>query len=80
MFFLTPEDVVNRVQALIQMGRLTGVLDDRGKFIYISEAEMEAVAKFIKQRGRVGISELSQRSNDLIDLKPKLDVNPRAAA
>ena len=30
------------------MGRLTGVMDDRGKFIYVSQEEMAAVADYIK--------------------------------
>lgn len=40
-------------------GRLTGVMDDRGKYIYISRAEMAAVADFITRRGRVAIAELA---------------------
>ncbi len=55
---------------LIAEGRLTGVLDDRGKFIFITQEELEAVAKFIKQRGRVSISELAESSNTLINLNP----------
>lgn len=60
-----------------QMGRLqkaqphnlcvpTGVIDDRGKFIYITPEELAAVANFIRQRGRVSIAELAQASNSLI--------------
>lgn len=49
-------------------GLLTGVIDDRGKFIYISREEMEAVAKFIKQQGRVSISDLAMNSNKLVTL------------
>ena len=48
---------------------LLGVTDDRGKFIYISPKELEAVAKFIKQRGRVTISELAESSNTLVNLQ-----------
>ena len=51
-------------------GQLTGVIDDRGKFIYISQEELDAVAKFVKQRGRVSISELVENSNRLINLSP----------
>lgn len=40
-------------------GRLTGVMDDRGKYIYTSRAEMAAVADFITRRGRVAIAELA---------------------
>lgn len=46
------------------------MIDDRGKFIYISMEEYEAVAKFIKQRGRVSITELAESSNQLINLNP----------
>ena len=49
---------------------LTGVTDDRGKFIYISQSELESVAKFVKQRGRVSISELAENSQKLITLTP----------
>lgn len=46
------------------------MLDDRGKFIYITADEYEAVAKFIRQRGRVSITELAESSNKLINLNP----------
>ena len=52
-------------------GTLTGVIDDRGKFIYISRDELEAVAKFIRQRGRVSIAELAESSNKLINISPE---------
>ena len=45
-----------------------GVIDDRGKFIYISTEELEAVAKYIKQQGRVSITDLAASSNKLIKL------------
>lgn len=37
-------------------GRISGVMDDRGKFIYISPEEMKAVADYIKRLGRVSIA------------------------
>lgn len=48
----------------------SGVVDDRGKFIYISQEELQAVAKFVKQRGRVSLTELVENSNQLINLTP----------
>lgn len=45
-----------------------GVVDDRGKFIYITEDELKAVADFIKKRGRVTLEELVENSNKLITL------------
>lgn len=50
---------------------ISGVIDDRGKFIYISKQELEGVAKFIRQRGRVSIAELAESSNTLITLTPE---------
>lgn len=47
-------------------------MDDRGKYIYISQEEMQAVADYIKREGRVSISHLASMSNKFIDLEPKL--------
>lgn len=69
-FKLKTQDVINRVNLVQEMGILTGVMDDRGKFIYISEEELLKVKKFIEQRGRVSITELAKHSNELINLKP----------
>ncbi|OBS66804.1 hypothetical protein A6R68_04646 [Neotoma lepida] len=60
------KDTINRIQDLLTEGTLTGVIDDRGKFIYITPEELAAVANFIRQRGRVSITELAQASNSLI--------------
>ena len=94
------QDTIDRVTELLEQGQITGVMDDRGKFIYISQVsdmikvsvkslsntlltkscpfgncsfsyfqeELESIAKFIKQRGRVSISELAENSNKLISL------------
>ena len=62
------QDAIDRLQKLVADGTLTGVIDDRGKFIYISRAEMESVAKFIRQRGRVSLTDLAENSNQLIEL------------
>lgn len=63
---LRTQDTINRIQDLLAEGTLTGVIDDRGKFIYITPEELAAVANFIRQRGRVSITELAQASNSLI--------------
>nr|SVE73988.1 EOG090X0N9E [Daphnia atkinsoni] len=71
-FQLKTQDAIDRLQKLVQEGSLTGVIDDRGKFIYISREEMEVVAKFIRQRGRVSLSDLAESSNQLIQLGPQI--------
>lgn len=69
-FKLKTQAVIDRIHELKASGQLTGVIDDRGKFIFISEEELRAVAKFVRQRGRISISELVESSNDLINLTP----------
>lgn len=68
-FGLKTQDAKMRLENLEEMGQITGVMDDRGKYIYISEEEMNGVVKFIKQRGRVTLSDLSENSNKLIRLQ-----------
>lgn len=71
-FNLKTQDVINRVNMVQEMGLLTGLMDDRGKFIYISEEELQKVKRFIELRGRVSISEIAKSSNELINLKPEV--------
>ncbi|XP_046348664.2 DDRGK domain-containing protein 1-like isoform X2 [Haliotis rufescens] len=70
-FKLKTQDVIQRVQDLQAEGQLTGVVDDRGKFIYITMDELEDVAKYIRQHGRVSITDLAESSNRLINLNPE---------
>ncbi|XP_058779843.1 DDRGK domain-containing protein 1-like [Vicia villosa] len=74
-FKLRTQECINRIASLESMGRLSGVMDDRGKFIYISQEEMKAVADYIKRQGRVSISHLASKSNQFIDLEPKTHYN-----
>lgn len=69
-FKLKTQEVIDRINRVQEMGLLTGVMDDRGKFIYITEDELIKVKKFIEQRGRVSIVELAISSNELISLQP----------
>lgn len=69
-FQMKTQDVINRVQEMLAQEILIGVIDDRGKFICITKEELESVAKFVRQRGRVSIADLVESSNSLINLQP----------
>lgn len=71
-FGLKTADAVSRVKTLQARGRLTGVMDDRGKFIYISKEEMESLASFINSKGRVSIAELTRKANELIEMEMEM--------
>ncbi|KAM9820501.1 DDRGK domain-containing protein 1 [Neosynchiropus ocellatus] len=70
-FGMRTQDTIARLQDLLADGSLTGVIDDRGKFIFITPEELDSVAQFIRNRGRVSITELAQASNSLINLQPE---------
>ncbi|XP_062077792.1 DDRGK domain-containing protein 1 [Humulus lupulus] len=70
-FRLRTQECINRIASLESIGRLSGIMDDRGKYIYISQEEMQAVADYIKHQGRVSISHLASKSNQFIDLESK---------
>ena len=67
-FKMKTQDAIDRVKILQESGDLTGVVDDRGKFIFISREELESVARFIRQQCRVSITDLAAISNKLISL------------
>lgn len=69
-FKLKTQATIDRIRDLQQDDIISGVIDDRGKFIYISPDELKSVAKFIRQRGRVSITELAEHSNKLINFAP----------
>ena len=60
--------MIELLQRLDKEGKISGVIDDRGKFIYISREEMQKVAAFINRKGRVSIEDIARESNKLINL------------
>ncbi|GBG33228.1 Ribonucleoside-diphosphate reductase large subunit [Hondaea fermentalgiana] len=57
---LRTQDVKQRLEAIVAEGRIDGVFDDRGKFIHVTTQELDALAQYITERGRVSIRELTQ--------------------
>ncbi|KAF1320495.1 hypothetical protein FI667_g12362, partial [Globisporangium splendens] len=68
-FNMATQDAIQRVEALQEANRITGIIDDRGKFIYITDEEMDKVVKYIQRKGRMALSELSKECNKLIRLE-----------
>jgi len=67
-FGLRVQDAIDRVQSLLDDEIITGVIDDRGKFIYISIEELENVARYINKEGRISLCDLARVSSTLINL------------
>lgn len=70
---MSSKDVIDRIQRLMESGRLLGITDDRGKFIYITEQEFESIARYIKSRGRVNKADLLLECNKLVRMQPKAE-------
>jgi hypothetical protein len=65
-FRLRTQDTVRCIQELEAVRRITGVMDDRGKFIFVSPREMENVSAFIQSGGRTSISALVDKSSAFV--------------
>lgn len=69
-FGMPTQDCIQRIEQLQEQGRLSGITDDRGKFIHITTQEFESVANFMVAKGRVNRSDLLQEANKLIRMEP----------
>ena len=75
-FGLTGPEAAERVRLLSTTtdttpAQLRGIIDERGRFIALTDEEMTAVATFILKRGRVSIADIAREASKLVDLDPK---------
>eukprot|EP01005_Ploeotia_sp_CARIB1_P001353 NODE_291_length_1010_cov_232.156285_g284_i0.p1 GENE.NODE_291_length_1010_cov_232.156285_g284_i0~~NODE_291_length_1010_cov_232.156285_g284_i0.p1 ORF type:complete len:207 (-),score=62.02 NODE_291_length_1010_cov_232.156285_g284_i0:141-761(-) len=68
-FDMTIDRVVECIEGLVASGSLNGVFDERGKFFLITMEELDHLATFMKQRGRVSVGELTRECNRSIRLQ-----------
>jgi len=69
-FRLSTKDVVDRINRMLESKKLSGIIDDRGKFIYITDDEFKAVLNLVKRRGRISRTDLVMECNRLIKMNP----------
>ncbi|CAG9461182.1 unnamed protein product [Pedinophyceae sp. YPF-701] len=69
-FQISVEQTIAWIRDLEGAGRLTGVMDDRGKYVYVSPAECKAVAKFIMDKGRVTMEDIAKQTTAAVGLGP----------
>jgi len=69
-FRMRTSAAIDRLEQLEKLGRLSGIFDDRGKYVYITSEEMSAVADWLKKRGRINRPDLVAACNRLIRLNP----------
>ena len=69
-FKLPPNDIVNKLNEFEKQGRILGIIDDRGKYIYITEKEMSLIEKMFINRGRISKSDIIKECNKIIRFEP----------
>mmetsp|Transcript_58665 Transcript_58665/g.132206 ORF Transcript_58665/g.132206 Transcript_58665/m.132206 type:complete len:314 (+) Transcript_58665:80-1021(+) len=69
-FQMKTSAAIDRLERLQELGRLSGIFDDRGKFVFITPEEMTAVADWLKKKGRINRADLVAGCNRLIRLNP----------
>jgi hypothetical protein len=58
-FKLPEEKVVQRIQELIKEGRVAGVMEDNGRFIFIAEDELHSIAESLIERGSLSLTDVA---------------------
>ena len=66
-FKLPAKDVIARIRDLDKEGRLTGIIDDQGRYVYLSMDELRTLAGLMKSRGRIGLRDFVLETNRLVD-------------
>mmetsp|Transcript_37627 Transcript_37627/g.117257 ORF Transcript_37627/g.117257 Transcript_37627/m.117257 type:complete len:321 (+) Transcript_37627:134-1096(+) len=69
-FRMRTSSAIDRLEQLEKLGRLSGIFDDRGKYVYITAEEMAAVADWLRKKGRINRPDLVAACNRLIRLDP----------
>eukprot|EP00826_Nyctotherus_ovalis_P020089 TRINITY_DN1627_c0_g6_i1.p1 TRINITY_DN1627_c0_g6~~TRINITY_DN1627_c0_g6_i1.p1 ORF type:complete len:289 (+),score=138.57 TRINITY_DN1627_c0_g6_i1:171-1037(+) len=70
-FSIPTAEVVSRIKDLEKNDRLTGIMDDRGKYIFITLQEFKSIADYIRKVGRVNKADLVRECNKLVKLTPE---------
>ena len=69
-FKLSPNEIVLKLNEFEKQGRILGIIDDRGKYIYITEKEMGLIEKMFMNRGRINKGDLIKECNRIIRFEP----------
>ena len=70
-FDLTNKACLERINSLIEANVLKGVIDDRGKFLFIEENEIEGLLNCIGKKGHFTRSDLIDAFSEVIRLEPR---------
>ncbi len=76
-FKLARKAVLERINDLENSKLLQGVLDERGKYIYIQNEEIDGIQKIIHKKGRLTRKDLVNEFSKIIRLEPREEDRPK---
>jgi hypothetical protein len=69
-FKLSPNELVEKLNYFEKEGKILGIIDDRGKYIYITEKEMKMIEKMFLNRGIINKNDFIRECNRIIRFEP----------
>jgi hypothetical protein len=72
-FSLTIKDLVEKIKKIEAEGLISGVFDERGKYLYIEQREWDAVKNYILGKGRLKKSDLMSECAKIIKIPNEED-------
>lgn len=69
-FKMKTDTAIARLGALEKSGRLQGIFDDRGNYLYISKEELQSVVEWLQQKDKINKAEIVVECNKLIKANP----------
>lgn len=72
-FGMLTKDVLERVAKLEEQGRLSGITDDRGKYVHVTPDEFERIAQSIESKGRVSRQDLLKECSRIVRMTPSAE-------
>jgi hypothetical protein len=67
-FKLPIKDLVEKIKGLETAGQVSGIFDERGKYLVIEEQEWNAIRNYISARGRVKKTDIMTECARLIKI------------
>ena len=67
-FSLTTKDLVEKIKKLEQQDRVSGVFDERGKYLFIEKKEWDSVRNYISAKGRLKKSDMMTECAKIIKI------------
>merc|ERR1711957_884677 len=69
-FKIPSGELVEKLNYLESTNRICGIIDDRGKYIFLTEKELQSIEKIFIQRGRISKNDLIKECNKIIRFEP----------